>query len=119
MRRCPWNPGKALHERERGIIDPVPVREVIEHTQPEVRRHLGIRQRTVKAAAPGKLPEFNQRPELMTGRLRIETPGHQQRACKIPRVLRADAPEFGIEETAVERRVVRHQIEVFDKLPEV
>jgi len=119
MRRCPGNPGEGLHQRERGSIDPVPARDVIEHAKPEVCRHLGIRQCTVKATAPGELPVFNQRAELVTGRLRIETPGHQHRAGKSPRVLRANAPELGIEETAVERRVVRHQVEVFDKVPEV
>ncbi len=67
--------------------------------------HFGVGQRAVGAPRDGQIGEFDQRPELVAGRLRQQAARKQQGTGEGLLPLQPDAGQLGIPELAVEAGV--------------
>ena len=63
--------------------------DIAQHAQPQVRRHLGVRERAVESAIVGKLIIFDQRAQFVFG-----ASGYTRRAASIEQ---ANSPLYFLE----------------------
>jgi len=94
------------------------VRNVIQHLQPEMRRHLRICKCAVKGATGWKTLVLHQGAQLMAGGIGIDPPGHEHGAGEFSRIAPLYLLQLGLEETPVKRGVMGYYIEILDKLIE-
>lgn len=96
----------------------MPVRDVIQHLQPEMRRHLRICKCAVKAAAGWKTLVLHEGTQLVARGIGIDTPGRKHGAGEFSRVALLYLLQLCLEETLVKRGIVGNQVKILDELAE-